>query len=140
MRTLRVRIALTAAVVMLFASSANAQFGRRVITHRRGPIGRVMRPVAGQRVVSQANGAYRNGYGTAVAGGRYIPGYGVTGGGFPGSYNTVGGTYAPGYGVMGQPRTPVVGGTYVPGYGVTGGAVGAQKVQGGTYVPGYGVR
>ena len=71
---------------------------------------------------------------------RQISGYGVVGGGFPGSYPVAGGLYAPGFGVMGTPPTPVMGGSYIPGFGVTGGAVGSQKVQGGTYIPGYGVK
>lgn len=83
---------------------------------------------------------FRPGYGTPVVGGRYVPGYGVIGGGYPGSYPVVGGLYAPGFGAIGTPPTPVVGGSYVPGFGVTGGAAGTQRVQGGTYLPGYGVR
>jgi hypothetical protein len=82
--------------------------------------------------------SFQPGYGTAVSGGQYVPGYGVMGG-YPGGYSTFGGTYAPGFGVMGTPGAAVSGGTFIPGYGVTGSAIGSQKVQGGTYIPGYGV-
>jgi hypothetical protein len=75
-----------------------------------------------------------NSFGTPVAGGNFLPGYGVIGS--PGT-PVFGGTFIPGYGVTGIQGTPVFGGTYMPGYGVRG--VGARQVHGGTYIPGYGV-
>jgi hypothetical protein len=79
--------------------------------------------------------AVMSNFGTAVAGGNYMPGYGVMGSqGTP----VFGGSYMPGYGVTGVQPTAVHGGTYMPGYGVSG--TGSQKVHGGTYTPGFGVR
>lgn len=79
--------------------------------------------------------AVMSNYGTAVAGGNYMPGYGVMG---SQGTSVFGGSYMPGYGVSGVQSTAVHGGTYMPGYGVSG--TGSQKVHGGTFTPGFGVR
>lgn len=97
-------------------------------------IAKAARARANAQVKRNYNAVMSN-YGTAVAGGHYMPGYGVMGStGTP----TFGGSYMPGYGVTGIQPTPVHGGTYMPGYGVSG--TGSQKVHGGTYTPGFGVR
>lgn len=144
MRPIRIRtaMALAALAAGLFAVSpeAHAQARRPRAKVNPATINRGNAHRSRANVYHRGYNGLRPGYGTPVVGGRYVPGYGVTGGGFPGSYPVVGGLYAPGFGVMGTPPTPVVGGSYIPGFGVTGGAVGAQRVQGGTYIPGYGVR
>ncbi len=120
-------------------SEAQAQTGRNRAQAHRGNTNQHRSKRYVPNVYHPNSGGPYVGFGTPVVGGWYMPGYGVNGGGFPGSYPVVGGLYAPGYGVMGTPPTPVVGGLYSPGYGVMG-AGGAQHVQGGTYTPGYGVR
>lgn len=125
MPTTRLRLSLAVAAIacatIIAPFDANAQARGKPARPARAPAAKRAAPVrvpaaAVHRKTPQINnnGTFRPGYGTAVAGGRYMPGTGVTGG-YPGSAKVAGGTYRPGFGVTGSPSTAVSGGSYIPG-------------------------